>query len=174
MPAVMELSMRCLTAFLACLLFAALAVAQEEHHHALSEEEVGSVHFSTSCRADPTQSFNRAVALLHSFQYEDARAAFTEIASRDPQCAMAQWGVAMSHYHGLWDNGDTAAGRAAIEKAQQIAASNPKTSAREAACQKSISKTGKIYMRTVKPSSRRWAQCRRLIRTMMRPRSSTR
>jgi tetratricopeptide (TPR) repeat protein len=46
---------------------------------------------------------------------------------------MAQWGVAMSHYHGLWDNGDTAAGRVAANKARQIAAGNTKTTAREAA-----------------------------------------
>jgi hypothetical protein len=126
--------MRSLNAILAsALFFVPLAVSQEEHHHALTEEEVGSVHFSTSCRSDLTEDFNRAVALLHSFQYEQARQAFTEIGSRDPQCAMAQWGVAMSHYHGLWDNGDTAAGRFALEQAKQLAASNAKTTARETA-----------------------------------------
>ena len=46
---------------------------------------------------------------------------------------MAQWGIAMSHYHGLWDNGDIVAGRVAIRQAQQIAASNPATTAREKA-----------------------------------------
>jgi hypothetical protein len=73
------------------------------------------------------------VALLHSFQYEQARQAFTDIGSKDAQCAMAQWGVAMSHYHGMWDNGDTAAGRIALEKAKQIAARNSKTTTRETA-----------------------------------------
>jgi tetratricopeptide (TPR) repeat protein len=119
--------------FFSFLISLLLALAQEEHHHALTEEEVGSVHFSTSCRADLAESFNRAVALLHSFQYEDARRTFSEAGERDPQCAMAQWGVAMSHYHGLWDNGDTAAGRVAANKARQIAAGNTKTTAREAA-----------------------------------------
>src|ERR1700674_1153372 len=126
--------MRCLTALLTWILFfGPLALCQEEHHHALTEEEVGSVHFSTSCRTDLASSFNRGVALLHSFQYEQAREAFTEVASRDPQCAMAQWGIAMSHYHGMWDNGDLAAGRVALEKATQIAASTGRTTAREAA-----------------------------------------
>jgi tetratricopeptide (TPR) repeat protein len=115
------------------LFFTLLTFSQEGHHHELAEEEVGSVHFSTSCRADLAGSFNRAVALLHSFQYEQARQAFTEIAGQDPQCAMAQWGVAMSYYHGLWENGDTAAGRVALNKAKQIAASNTKTTPREAA-----------------------------------------
>ena len=107
------------------------APTQEEHHHAITEEELGSVHFLTSCQPDLTENFNRAVALLHSFQYEQARQAFTEISQRDSHCAMAQWGVAMSHYHGMWDNGDTAAGRVALNQAKQIAAGNTKTTSRE-------------------------------------------
>lgn len=126
--------MRCLTAVLAsALFFVPLALCQEDHHHALTEEEVGSVHFSTSCPIGLAGSFNRAVALLHSFQYEQARQAFAEIAGEDPQCAMAEWGVAMSHYHGMWDNGDLGAGRAALENAKQVGAGNPKTTARETA-----------------------------------------
>ena len=126
--------MRRLTAVLAFALFCVpLAPCQDDHHHALTEEEVGSVHFSTSCRTDLAENFNRAVALLHSFQYEQARQAFTEISRQDPQCAMAQWGVAMSHYHGMWDNGDTAAGRAALNQAKQIAAGNVTTTPRETA-----------------------------------------
>jgi tetratricopeptide (TPR) repeat protein len=124
--------MRPSTAVLASVLcFIPFGFSQEEHHHAISEEEVGSVHFLTSCRPDQTGDFNGAVALLHSFQYEQARQAFAEISERDPQCAMAQWGVAMSHYHGMWDNGDTAAGRLAVNKAKQIAGGNAKTTPRE-------------------------------------------
>ena len=125
--------MRLLTARLvSALLFVSLAASQENHQHALTDQEVGSVHFVTSCSPVGT-SFNRAVALLHSFQYEQARAAFNEISGHDANCAMAQWGVAMSHYHGMWDNGDMAAGREALTRAQKIAAGNPKTSAREKA-----------------------------------------
>jgi hypothetical protein len=105
----------------------------QEHHHELSAEEVGSVQFPTSCSKTVQPGFNRAVALLHSFQYEQARQAFQQVAQQDPSCAMAQWGVAMSHYHGLWKNGDTSAGRMALKKAQQIAASNAATTAREKA-----------------------------------------
>jgi tetratricopeptide (TPR) repeat protein len=105
----------------------------EQHHHELSDSEIGSVHFSTSCSKDIEKDFNHAVALLHSFQYEGTRQAFEVISQKDSTCAMAQWGVAMSHYHGLWDNGDTAAGRAALKKAADVAASNPKTTAREKA-----------------------------------------
>jgi hypothetical protein len=126
--------MRTLSGLLiALLIFVSAARTQDEHQHALSAEELGSVHFSTSCSPAIAAEVNRAVALLHSFQYEQTREAFTEIAKRDPQCAMAQWGVAMSHYHGLWENGDTAAGRVALRKAQEVAVGNAKTTAREKA-----------------------------------------
>jgi tetratricopeptide (TPR) repeat protein len=126
--------LRLQTALLAVVLCATrLALCDEGHPHSLTEEEVGSVHFSTSCQPALANDFNRAVALLHSFQYEQARQAFTGIAGKDRQCAMAQWGVAMSHYHGMWGNGDTAAGAIAEEKSEQIARSNPKTTPREKA-----------------------------------------
>src|SRR5713226_465750 len=48
------------------------AWCDEGHKHTLSEEEVGSVHFLTSCSKTVGVSFNHAVALLHSFQYEQA------------------------------------------------------------------------------------------------------
>src|SRR6267378_1661556 len=117
----------------ASFLLASRTLATQEHHHELSAEEVGSVHFLTSCSKAAQFGFNRAVALLHSFQYEQARQAFNEVAVLDASCAMAQWGVAMSHYHGLWRNGDTSAGRLALRKAQQIAASNAATTSREKA-----------------------------------------
>jgi len=131
-----------LVVFCCTFLSAAAWCGDQGHHHELSEKEVGSVHFSTSCSKDVEVSFNRAVALLHSFQYEDVRRAFEAIAAKDPTCAMAQWGVAMSHYHGLWENGDTAAGREALRKAKQIAAANPKTTPRENSY---IDALGEIY-----------------------------
>src|SRR3981189_1823833 len=111
---------------------ASRTLAAQEHHHELSAEEIGSVHFPTSCLKTVAPGFNRAVALLHSFQYEQARQAFNEVSAMDASCAMAQWGIAMSHYHGLWDNGNTAAGRLALKQAQEIAA-KPATTAREKA-----------------------------------------
>ena len=135
--------MRFLSGLLAALfLVAGTTWADEGHHHALSEREVGSVQFSTSCSPQVATQFNRAVALLHSFQYERTRATFEEVAKQDPGCAMAYWGVAMSHYHGLWGNGDTNAGRAALHKAEEIAAANSATTAREKAY---IAALGEIY-----------------------------
>ncbi len=124
-------------------LFAGLAWSDEGHHHTLTEEEIGSVHFSTSCAPAVESDINHAVALLHSFQYEDTRAAFEAVAAKDPKCAMAEWGIAMSHYHGLWGNGDAVAGREALKRAQQIASSNPATTTREHGY---IEALGEIYL----------------------------
>src|SRR5258708_15901483 len=115
--------------FLVCLYSGSLALAAQEHHHELSTEEVGSVHFPISCSKSVELSFNRAVALLHSFQYEQARQAFSEISTQDPTCAMAQWGVAMSHYHGLWANGDAPAVQLARQQPREVATSNVRTAA---------------------------------------------
>src|SRR3954462_9356480 len=123
--------------------------ADEGHHHALSEEEVGSVQFATSCSPQVSATFNRAVALLHSFQYQRTRETLLEIAKQDPTCAMAQWGIAMSHYHGLWDNGDMAAGRLAQRRAESMLTEDPQITAREKAY---IEALGEIYREDGKDS----------------------
>lgn len=96
---------------------------QESHQH-MAPEKLGKVEFSTSCAVQVQGSFNRAVALLHSFTYAPAVEAFTQVAHDDPGCAMAHWGVAMSYYHQLWEPqfpGDTLEkARAALEQAQQV------------------------------------------------------
>jgi tetratricopeptide (TPR) repeat protein len=82
--------------------------------------KVGTVEFPTSCDPSVQPEFNRALALLHSFFYEEARRVFTEVAGRDPDCAMAYWGVAMTYYHPIWtapDKSEFEAGLAAVEKA---------------------------------------------------------
>jgi tetratricopeptide (TPR) repeat protein len=107
------------------------AFADEGHHHDLTAQELGSVHFPVSCAKGVQKDFDRSVALLHSFQYEQARAAFAEVAQKDPGCAMAHWGVAMSYYHGLWDNTDYAQGRAALARAHTLAAKSKHISQRE-------------------------------------------
>lgn len=64
---------------------------------------LGSVSFPTSCAPAVQPAFDQAVALLHSFQYQQAEQAFAQVSQQDPQCAMAYWGMAMSLYHQLWD-----------------------------------------------------------------------
>ncbi len=119
--------MRSLASLLLTFALVASSSAQQAHQHELTAEQIGSVNFATSCAKSVTADFNRAVALLHSFQYEQADEAFSKIAAKDPTCAMAQWGVAMANYHGLWDSGDMDRGRAASLKATQLAFSNTHT-----------------------------------------------
>src|SRR6266567_910734 len=57
---------------------------------------------SISCLPTRQPEFEKAVALLHSFQYAEAESLFSNIAEGDPQCAMAYWGQAMGLYQQLW------------------------------------------------------------------------
>lgn len=77
--------------------------AQEMHPHQHDRsEKLGVVNFNISCNRQVQKQFNHAVAWLHSFEYEEAEKAFTEVTVMDPQCAMGYWGIAMSNYHPLW------------------------------------------------------------------------
>jgi len=84
---------------------------------------VGKVTFPITCAPDVQSDFARGVALLHSFFYEEARRVFISVADRDPKCAMAQWGIAMTWWHPLWTPptpDEMRAGKAAIEKAMSM------------------------------------------------------
>jgi len=83
----------------------------------------GKVEFPISCTPSVESEFSRGVALLHSFFYEEARRVFTSVAERDPKCAMAEWGIAMTWWHPIWTPptpDEMSAGKAAIEKAMAI------------------------------------------------------
>ena len=82
-----------LASTLAC---APAASSQEMHAHP-APEKLGRVSFPTSCAPAVAHDFERAVALLHSFAYTASEQAFRGVADADPSCAMAHWGIAMSH-----------------------------------------------------------------------------
>ncbi len=104
------------------------ALADEGHHHEdLTTDQLGMVHFPVSCAATVQKPFERGVALLHSFWYEEAEKEFEQIAKDDPQCAMAHWGIAMSIWHQLWNQPDAATikrGQAEVKNAKSL---HPKT-----------------------------------------------
>src|SRR5262249_44432620 len=75
-----------------------IAAAAQEHEHGGGSEKLGTVAFATSCNAAAQTPFNRAVALLHSFEFGRAIDSFTAALAADPSCAMAEWGVAMSRW----------------------------------------------------------------------------
>src|SRR3954470_25009373 len=89
-------------AVLAVLPAPAFAADTTHGHHAAPGTAVGSVNFPITCTPDAQQAFGHSVWLLHSFWYEEAVKEFGAIATREPDCAMAHWGVAMSHWYPLW------------------------------------------------------------------------
>ena len=107
-----------------CALGCASALAHDMHDHAaITGEELGKVHFPVSCATAEAKPFERGVALLHSFWYEEAGKQFEAIAKQDPHCAMAHWGIAMSSWHQLWNHpGDDTikAGREQVIKAEAL------------------------------------------------------
>jgi hypothetical protein len=112
------------------------------HHEDLNENQLGTVHFPVSCAAAVQKPFERGVALLHSFWYEEVEKQFLQIAKDDPHCAMAHWGVAMSMWHQLWNEPDAkviSRGRDEVTAAAKLAA---KSTPREKAY---ISAIGAFY-----------------------------
>ena len=93
-------------------------------------ERLGTVLFPVSCAPAVQARFNRGVALLHDFWYDEAGPQFDAIIEADPSCAMAHWGAAMSMFRQLWDRPDDAgfaAGWAQLRAAQ----AHPAKTARE-------------------------------------------
>jgi tetratricopeptide (TPR) repeat protein len=85
---------------------------------------LGKVEFPISCSAPAQIEFDRALALLHHMTYPQARSTFEEVAKSDPQCAMAQWGIAMTLFQPLWPTRPKPAelqqGWKAIQKAKAL------------------------------------------------------
>src|SRR3984957_11687029 len=104
----------------ACATFIPPAVAQHEHP-AGDPGKLGKVNLPVSCDPALQSQFSSAVAMLHSFWYEKASDTFAAIAQKDPTCGVAYWGIAMTHYHQVWQApgpADLEAGIAAVEKAK--------------------------------------------------------
>jgi tetratricopeptide (TPR) repeat protein len=64
--------------------------------------QFGELKFSLSCDYETRETFDLAVALLHSFQYNESEKVFVKVIDADPNCPMAYWGVAMSIYNAAW------------------------------------------------------------------------
>lgn len=108
---------------LATLALALPAIAHEPGHDHDAIEKLGTVHFPVSCKPEAKAPFERGVALLHSFGYMSAAAAFADVLAADPACAMGEWGNAMSYFHQIWaapTADELAKGSAAAERAVAI------------------------------------------------------
>ena len=104
----------------AAVLFAFIAARglTQEHPHG-DGGKLGEVHFATSCNESAHSDFNRAVALLHSFQFSRAIDGFNAALREDPTCAIAYWGIAISDWSNPFAPGQKAG--AQLQLGQQSA-----------------------------------------------------
>lgn len=90
---------------------------------------LGEVTFRTSCAAPADAAFREGLTLLHHMMYVQAEAAFTAAAGADPDCAMLEWGVAMSNFHPLWagrpSEDETGRGGAAAARLAAMTGASP-------------------------------------------------
>ena len=83
--------------------FAARDARGGEESPAAPTDKLGSVNFPTSCSSEVQPAIEKGVALLHSFQYTESKKTFADAVTREPKCAMAHWGKAMTLYYQLWE-----------------------------------------------------------------------
>lgn len=102
----------------------ALASGGEHDHSGIHAGNRGAVDFHVSCAEAVKKDFDGALALLHHMMYEQARGEFLAVAERDPSCAMAYWGVAMTRFQPLWPTRPSAEtlvqGQREIERAKEL------------------------------------------------------
>ncbi len=112
-----------------CLVALSTVASANSRHSSGPEqaEHLGAVSFPVSCAPAVQAGFNRGVALLHDFWYEEARPQFEKILKSDPGCAMAHWGLAMSGFHQIWDRPDEATMATGWREMQAAQAHPPKT-----------------------------------------------
>jgi tetratricopeptide (TPR) repeat protein len=110
----------CVATLAVTLGFSAPAFAQEN-----TDQKLGTVHFATSCNETAQRRFDRAMRYQHSFWYRESREVYEEALKADPECAIADWGVALSllnNPHSPVPAPNLPLGLAAIEKAKAIGA----------------------------------------------------
>jgi tetratricopeptide (TPR) repeat protein len=124
--------MRRVTSFIAAAVLALPlnAAAQHDHSGATPSEKLGTVHFETSCAAAVRGDVDRAVALLHSFEFRFAIEAFNGVLAKDSSCAIAHWGIALSYWGNPFATSRSAdvleRGRVAAEKGRSTGSPTPR------------------------------------------------
>jgi tetratricopeptide (TPR) repeat protein len=131
------------------LTWVALNPRAQEHQHETGEK-LGTVHFATSCSEVAQNEFNRAVALLHSFQFSRAIEGFNAVLGKDATCGIAYWGIALSDWSNPFAPGakDESQLQAGYETAKRGEAVGAKTE-RERAYLAAVSKLYKDYASTL-------------------------
>jgi len=121
-----------LTIAILCAAFAAQAQHEHDAHPAaaLTASRIGTADFQTSCKPAVKEDFNRGLSLLHSFWFVESRAAFEQVLRADPDCAIAYWGIALTHwgnpFAGLRLKQTIAIGKSTIDKARSTGTPTPR------------------------------------------------
>jgi tetratricopeptide (TPR) repeat protein len=88
------------------------------------DERLGKLTFPTSCDPKVQADFERGVAMIHSYWFLIARRTFEGVLQKDPNCAIAYWGIALDYLGNTLattpTRADTEAAWAALEKARAI------------------------------------------------------
>lgn len=109
---------------------AAWAQSEQHQHDGMAPKDIGTVSFDTSCAPAVKTRFNEAVALLHSFWFQESRDIFNAIAKEDPNCAMVHWGAALTYWGNPFAGQRSAQvianGKAAIDKALATGSPTPR------------------------------------------------
>src|SRR5690348_4935281 len=111
-----------------CFVVAALlALPFQSSRAETAPKVIEEVDFAISCAPMSQQAFKHAAWTLHSFWYPEALKQFTAIAASEPGCAMAYWGIAMSHWYPLWYPPSPAALKAGSDAVDKAMAAPTKT-----------------------------------------------
>ncbi|HDZ08181.1 hypothetical protein [Pseudohongiella sp.] len=130
----MNSQLKSLTAAVFTLTLSSVAAAQHSGQNTPDASQVGSanVEFTTSCAESTRDDFNRAIALMHSFWFAEAIDVFNDVLAEDTNCAMAHWGIALSHwgnpFAGQRNAQQLQRGQAAVTLAQQTGSPTPRES----------------------------------------------
>jgi hypothetical protein len=116
---------------LAALAIAPVAVAQEAGAHDHGLGRLGRVSFPVSCTPEAQRRFERAMAVLHSFWWEEGERAFGAVLEADSSCSMAHWGRALNAWGNPFAGGPSGAALAQGVEAAGRAASRPLGTSRE-------------------------------------------
>jgi tetratricopeptide (TPR) repeat protein len=113
-----------------CALVIGLCYAMAASHanaQSNARQHFGKVYFPIACKNGVQEQFDLALAMLHTFSFPDAAKTFAAVAQKDPDCAMAYWGIAATAIGSLYGGRpgpEALQGERAVEKAKAIGGKN--------------------------------------------------
>ena len=111
--------------------FVPLAAAQETGAHDHRLGRLGRVRFPVTCTSEAHRRFELAMAVLHSFWWEEGERAFGAVLEADPSCSMAHWGRALNAWGNPFAGGPSGTALTQGAEAAARAAARPLRTPRE-------------------------------------------